>query len=425
MTLTRRSLMASAFATAAVGALTSCSTSPSTPGTTGGQDTTIRFSIWFGEGDIDVWKSVIAKFEQANPSIKVKFEPLEYGSFWTKLNTQFAGGTAPDVMGMQFQQATLGTSGQLAPLGDAVGDDLSKMPDTLAKVGQADDNGTVSQFALPWRFVGSCLYGNLTAMEKAGISTPSTWSLDDFVAAAKEMTGGSNYGTAAPSGSMTVPIASSFGAAPVSADGKTATYNSDSMIAAMTFMRDLVYVHKVAPKPSDVSTQKDPFATGSIMMRFQGSWNIPVYRKIKDFDWDILPNPNGNQPAKNYAGPDMIAVYAKSKAKQAAEAFVKYAVFERDAQELIGTTGLPVLTEYLTDPKRVESETKLKPDNYKYFVDQANTNAEGWAFVPKFADIGKISTDTEFKIYSKADSDIPAILNEANTGIQAALDSSR
>ncbi len=424
MALTRRTLLTGALATAAAASLTSCTSSEPDQSAEGGPQT-IRFSIWFGEGDIEVWKEVIAGFQKANPDITVKFEPLEYGSFWTKLNTQLAGGSAPDVVGMQFQSSVLGTSGQLEDLGPSLSGDFDKIPENLLKIGQTSADGGPKTYALPWRFVGASLFGNLTAMEKAGVSTPTNWTLDDYVSAAKELTSGPMMGTSIPGGGAATAIASTFGAAPVSEDGKTATYNTPEMIASKTFLRDLIYLHKVARKPSDVSTQKDPFATGAVGLTFQGSWNIPVYRKIKNFDWDILPNPSGTQPAKNYAGPDMISVYGKSKAKEAAQKFVQYAVFNREAQELIGTTGAPVLTDYLTDKTRIENEAKQKPANYAYFVDQASQNGEGWAFVPKFADIGKMESDADFKIYAKADSDIGGILNDLNTQVQNALDSTR
>ena len=421
MTTTRRTFIGGMLGAGAGTALGACGDTASGKG-----DGSLRFSIWFGEGDIEVWKKVIANFEKRNSGITVKFEPLEYASFWTKLNTQLAGGNAPDVVGMQFQQAALGPQGQLEPLGDQVADELGKMPDTLAKVGQADMDGETVQYALPWRFVGSSLYANLTALEDAGIQPPTkAWTLDDFLAASKELTGGESFGVLAPGGSMLTPIASTFGAMPVSPDGTKATYDTPEMIETKSYVRDLIYKHKVAPVPRTVPTKKDPFATGLVRMAFMGSWQTPVYRAIKDFKWDILANPSGRQPAKNYAGPDMMSIYAQSKNKDAAAKFVRHAVFDREAQELIGTTGAPVLADYLTDSARVEAEAKRKPANYGYFVEEATANGEGWAFVPKFADIGKLETDADYKIYASANSDIPGILKELNAGVQTALDDTR
>jgi len=426
VSISRRALLGTSLATASAAALAACGgTSAPTAPTGGDIGGDIRFSIWFGEGDIDMWKAVIADFTKLHSGVNVKFEPLDYANFWTKLNTQLAGNNAPDVIGMQFQSPTLGRSNQLADLSQAVADDIDKIPANLAKIGQADNNGATAQFALPWRFVGASLYGNLTALDAAGISRADSWTLDDFVAACKEMTTGKQYGTTIPGGGAQVAIASTFGAAPTSDDLMTATYNTDAMLAHKTFLRDLIYVHKVAPAPGILSDKKDPFATGQVRLTFAGSWNTPVYRAIKDFDWDLFPNPSGQQEAKNYAGPDCISVYAKSKNLATATAFVKYAVFQREAQELIGKTGAPVLTDYLTDSARVEAEAKLKPAHYKYFIDEASQHGAGWAFVPKFADIGKLEGDADYQIMSKPDSDIKQILADLNTKAQAAIDSGK
>src|SRR4051794_27241177 len=72
-------------------------------GTGDTSETEIRFSMWASGADLDVWADVIAGFEADNPGISVKFEPLDYGTYWTKLNTQLASGSAPAVVGMQFQ----------------------------------------------------------------------------------------------------------------------------------------------------------------------------------------------------------------------------------------------------------------------------------------------------------------------------------
>lgn len=425
MTLTRRALMGAGIGAAAV-AVAACSgnSGETSAGAAGGKATgTIRFSMWPGGATIPAWKKVIAGFERSHPGTKVTLEATDYATYWTKLNTQMASGSAPDVIGMQFQGPLLGIEGQLAPLDSTIAGVISKIPANLAAIGQTKKDGKTATYALPWHFVGSSLYANMSELQKAGIAYPdSGWTTDDFVAAAKELTGGGSFGCQVPQGTMQTAIASTFGAAPVSADGKTATYNTPEMLANKTWLRDLVYVHKVAPQPSKLSAQKDPFATGQVRMSFQGSWQTPVYREIKNFKWDILPNPNGQQPAKNYAGPDMVSVYAKSKNLALAQAFIKYAVFNRDAQEAIAPTGSPVLIDFLSDPARIAAEAKQKPAHYKYFVDAAS-HGEGWGFVAKFTDVGKMESDAEYKIYASPTSDIKGILADLNDRVQAALDS--
>ncbi|GAA2580182.1 hypothetical protein GCM10010399_07440 [Dactylosporangium fulvum] len=427
MAITRRAFLGAGLGVSAIAVLGACNNSSTeSNGSDGEVAGEIRFSIWFGSSDIDMWKQVVAGFTAAHPKASVKFEPLEYNQYYTKLNTQFASGNAPDVLGMQFQSRVWGPSGLLAPLTDAVSADIGKLPASLIRYGQATVDGATKQYALPWRFVGHSLYGNLTAMKEAGIARPDSWRLDDLVAAAKELTTHDAFGLYVPGVSGETAIASTFGASPVSADGKTATYNTDAMIAHKTFLRDLIYKHKVSPGPDVLSKQKDPFASGQARMVFAGSWSNPTFRKgVTAFDWDILPNPEGKQKAKNYAGPDHIAVYAKSKNLATATAFVRYAVFQREAQTLIAATGAPVLNDYLKDPQRIESEAKLKPAHYEYFIDEATENGTGWTFVPAFAELEKLEGDANYAIMSNPGSDIPGILNDLNVKVQSALDKTK
>ncbi|WP_368498221.1 sugar ABC transporter substrate-binding protein [Herbiconiux sp. A18JL235] len=425
MTRKLRTMTGAVLAAAAV-LMTACSANPTTSTSDGEVSGSIRFSIWFGEGDREMWDKVIDDFESQNPGTEVAFEPLEYGAYWTRLNTQLAGGTAPDVIGMQYQQGVLGPEGQLEPLGPSLGDDFAQVPETLLSAGITEVDGEDQQYALPWRFVGGSLYGNLSAMEAAGVEIPTEgWTVDEFLAAAQALTTDTTYGTSVPSLTMATSLESAFGAAPVSADGKTATYDTPQMLEAKTFLRDLVWKYKVAPHPADLSTQADPFASGAVNMAFMGSWMSPVYRSIENFDWDILPNPSGSVDAKNYAGPDMISVTTGSKNKALAEAFVEFIVFDQTAQELIGQTGAPVLTDYLNDPARIEAEAAEKPSNYGYFVQQASDNGDPWTFaLPQSQELGKLEADADFKILASADSDIAGILAELDTAAQAELDSS-
>ena len=62
--------------------------------------TNIRFSVWYGQGDIEVWDAVIDAFEKATPEVKVDFEPLAWSQYWQKLQVGLAAGDPPDVIGM-------------------------------------------------------------------------------------------------------------------------------------------------------------------------------------------------------------------------------------------------------------------------------------------------------------------------------------
>ncbi|MDQ0726726.1 sugar ABC transporter substrate-binding protein [Microbacterium sp. W4I20] len=419
----KRSRALAAAAAMAVVATTLLACSPTSGGSGGSTSTEIRFSMWAAGPDVDVWNDIIESFEKANPDISVKFEPLDYQSYWTKLNTQMASNSAPDVVGMQFQSGVLGQAGQLIAL-DELSADFEKVPENLLKSGQTEVDGENVTYALPMRFVGGSIYGNTSAMEAAGVEVPEDgWTIDEFVAAAKAMTTDDMYGIAIPGTGPGVAFASLFDASPVSDDGRTATYDTPEMIEYKTWLRDLIYVEKVAPHPKDVSAQKDPFVTEQVAMTLNGSWMTGVFREgVENFDWDILPNPSGEFQGTNYAGPDLISVTSSSKHPDAAQEFIKYVVFDPDAQTIIANVGAPVLTELLTDEERIAAEAAQGPANYGYFVQEAVEHGGGWAFGPKFTDISIVENEADYKIFESADSDVEAILTELDVKVQALLD---
>ena len=45
---------------------------------------------------------MIAAYQAANPNVKIEGQPGEFTSYWDKLATQTAGGTAPDIIQMDM-----------------------------------------------------------------------------------------------------------------------------------------------------------------------------------------------------------------------------------------------------------------------------------------------------------------------------------
>jgi multiple sugar transport system substrate-binding protein len=411
--------------TAAAGGAAAASTG-APPADAGGK-TTIRFTTWFGPGDIDAWKQVIKGFEAKNPNISVKFEPLERGKYWTKLQTQLASKTAPDVIGMSvglvFDYAA---RDQLLPLDTFIKEtnhDLSTIPAGLTAEGQWP-SAAAKQYALPWRFAGGTLFINKTAFDEAGIPYPEKgWTIDDFMAAARKLTKGDRFGFLAPQAQLQASLMGSFGTAPVTPDRQHSNFNDPKMLEYKTWVRDLIWKEKVAPNPKDIDAKVDPFASGKVAMAFQGTWNFPVYRAIKDFEWDIAPTPTKDGKSKTYAGPDMISITKDSPNQAAAWKFVEYAVFSEEGQAILGTTGIPIRTADLKNEAKIAQIATQKPAHYKVFIDGAVNNATGYGFTPQFVELGRIENDLNFKLYTQPDVDIKAELAKFHQEFEKLLQS--
>ena len=152
------------------------------------EKTSIRFSTWYGQGDIEIWEEVISRFESENPNIKVNFEPIDWGTYWQKLLTQLASKSAPDVIGMHVG-LVYGyiNKDQLESLDAYIegGGHKNKLADAILDEGQWPKDAP-KQYALPWRNTGEPLFVNLTAFKEAGIEYPENgWTIEEFVEASR------------------------------------------------------------------------------------------------------------------------------------------------------------------------------------------------------------------------------------------------
>lgn len=381
------------------------------------QKTTIRFTTWYGPGDIEIWKEVIRNFESENPGVTVQFEPLEWDTFWQKLQTQLAGGTAPDVTGMHVGIIIdYVKKGQLEPLDDYIrssGRDLKDVPDGLLAEGLWPKDQP-KQYALPWRFgSSSVLYGNMTAFREAGIPYPENgWTVDEFLEAAKKLTNSKRYGFLVPKFTQNAALVTAFGTSPLTDDRMHSNYNDPKMIAYKTWQHDLIYKYKVAPNPKELDQNVNPFIAGKVAMAYEGSWMIPTYRDIQDFDWDILPQPSKDGRSALGVGPDMISITKESKNKEAAWKFVDYVVFSAKAQQLLSQTGFPISKKALLDEKTIADVAAKKPAHYKLLMEDAVNRGTSYAFTNIFFELIKLEADADVLIMQNANADIPKIMED-------------
>lgn len=161
--------------------LTGCSSSASGGSGSKGK-TEIRFSWWGGDSRHKATLNAIKLFEKANPDIKVKAEYSGYDGIVEKMTTQIAGGTAPDLMQINYDWLV-----NYSPTGEGFYDlsqfsdlDLSGYSEDLLEVGKV--NGI--QNAIPLATNAYTLIVNKTQYDKNNISVPKTWE-ELFAAADK------------------------------------------------------------------------------------------------------------------------------------------------------------------------------------------------------------------------------------------------
>lgn len=173
-------------------------------GSSSGGKVTIRYAWWGAKDRAEMIKKTVRLFEEKHPDIIVKTDFAEYADFWSKFNTQAAGGNAPDVF--QNSYAFLRKYGEknlLLDLNKQVKEgnlSLKGFRNGLEKSGDIDGK----LYGVP---VGANTFGffyNPAAFKKAGVTVKEGWTWDDFFAAAKKVrkSDGTLYGASDNAGVM-------------------------------------------------------------------------------------------------------------------------------------------------------------------------------------------------------------------------------
>jgi ABC-type glycerol-3-phosphate transport system substrate-binding protein len=350
---------------------------------------TIRFMYWGDTSEIAIIKTMIAKFEKET-GYTVKAERAPAGpSYMEKVLTEFAGGSAPDVLFVEvnnFKQfAQKGVLEDLTPY-------IAK--ETTLKTTDFYDS-IIDRFTLDGQLFVlprdiapiSVVYYNKTMFDEAGLKYPKdNWTWNDMLAMAKKLVKKDANGMTTQYGYVDDwPIWEAFvysnGGSMVDniKDPKKCIMDKKAVYEAIQFRADLINKWGVTPSPSEMTAMggmgtADMFVSGRVAMFFSGLWKTPLFRQqIKNFDWDItnFPMSNSDTAVRAYpTGGSGYAVIKSSKNKEAAWKLVTY-LAGVEGQKMIAGTGLsqPAMKKIAESPAFLDGQA---PKNKKILLDAVN-----------------------------------------------------
>lgn len=136
------------------------------------EDASIRFSWWGGDSRHEATQKAVEAFMKANEGIKVEVEYGAWDGWAEKVATQLNGGTAPDLMQVNWNWLY-----QFSSDGSKFVDiretdfDLSGYPEDLLEQCTVADKLQ----GVPIGTTGKLFFWNKTTFDKAGIEVPTTW----------------------------------------------------------------------------------------------------------------------------------------------------------------------------------------------------------------------------------------------------------
>jgi multiple sugar transport system substrate-binding protein len=309
--------------------------SPSGSGSgSGSGPVTLKFqSLAFLPGSQAATKKIVDDFNTANPNIKVDLIQGSWDSVHDQLVTQFAGGTAPDIVHDESADMT----------GFAQGGYLADLSSTLDPAIKGDispgvlDSVTVSDklIAAPTVLQSYLVFANKKMLDQAGVTIPTgpTMTWDQFAAISKQVNDklgkpGVGWGLKSPTASF-LNLALGFGGKFFDGTGKDAKITVGDP--------ELEVPKRIMAMAADGSLDKSTLTqsgsdvlpawyAGKFAMTVQGSYAAGSFGTDapKGFDWVALPALAGTEGAAQAANPQTLSVSADSKHVQQASDFISF-----------------------------------------------------------------------------------------------------
>jgi len=352
--------------------VTGCSTPATTPSSAAPEEKAeLVFRTW-DDNAAKAYEQTFAKFTAANPGITVKTEVVAWADYFTKLRTDVAGGTAPDIFWLNNANlAAYARNGNLVDIAATLGADAQKawapsvvkqftVDDKLWGVPQTSDGGIA-------------VYYNKKLVADAGLTEADisklAWSPsggdNSLLTVTQKLTKDANGKTADQSGfdpkhvkqwgynaaydlqAIYLPFIGSNGG--TYQNGDTFTFSNPKTVEAFTYLVKLINTYHVAPSAADTNTNgdfsRDQFIQGRMALFQSGLYNLANVESGAKFDWGVVNLPAG--PAGAISVTNGVAVVGSAASKHTA-AVAKLLAYlgTADGNSEIGSTGanLPAVT---------------------------------------------------------------------------------
>lgn len=315
----------------------------------------LRFMYWGDVQEIEIISNLVKQFEK-DTKIKVSAERAPSGPpYMEKVLTQFAGGNPPDVLFVEVNNFKKFAEKEVL-------EDLTPYLEKETAFKKKDfypqiiDRFTINNklYVLPRDIAPICVvYYNKKLFDEAGVKYPTDdWTWSDLVKKGQKLTKKDAKGIYTQFGFVDDwPIWESF----VYSNGgslvdnvknpKRCTLDKKAAIDAVQFRADLIHKYKITPSPSQMTAMggmgtSDMFVSGKVAMFYSGIWKTPLFRQIKDFQWDVVMFPKGPTGIRAFStGGSGYAIVKASKKKEAAWKLVTYLAGKQGQIEL-AKTGL-------------------------------------------------------------------------------------
>jgi multiple sugar transport system substrate-binding protein len=300
-------------------------------GSYAGPPAKLTFAMWGDTTELANQQKIVDAFTAMNPNITVKVTVADWDSYWPKLQTDLAGGNAPDVFLMDGplypDYQTRDQLLNLSPLIARDGFDTGKLVDQAVK-DFTDPDGNL--YGLPRDLNTIALFYNKAMFDAAGLPYPdASWDwakLTDVATKLTKTSGGKTsqwgfYTETSDMENLWSSLVWQAGGDILSPDKKTVVIDSPEAATGIQFLQDLIYKDKVMAQPVAGGTG-DMFENGQAAMEANGSWLVPTH-EAAGIKFGVAPLPKGPAGQATSVNPSGVVAYKGTKSQDAAWEFIK------------------------------------------------------------------------------------------------------
>lgn len=276
---------------------------------------------------LNTLNALIQIFEKKYPNIRISYQTAPYGDYFTKLQTEIAGGNAPDTFELDYGNFLgYAKSGSLLNLSKVAAADKSFSAGVFYPRAYSSFRVGKTQFGLPESFSDVLLFYNKDLFKQAGVAFPTAkWTWKDEMRAAEKLTNKSKgvWGDFQPIQFYEFyKVLAQNGGSFFNASQTKATFDSPAGIGALDWL--LGKPGKVMPTTEQMGGLDDAtmFKLGKLAMWHNGIWQFAAM-KDAPFDWDVVVEPAGKVKANHFFA-NAVAASAKTAHPKEAWLWLKF-----------------------------------------------------------------------------------------------------
>jgi sn-glycerol 3-phosphate transport system substrate-binding protein len=331
--------------------------------------TPVDLVIWYPlptEGLLkEAMDALVAKYNQTHPNARVTMVLTgNYADNYTKLLAGVAANVLPDAAMVELLQIPkLASAKQIIALDD-LAKDADFKADDLAKALMGNSYYDNKLYAIPWQRSTTMMFYNRDMFKAAGLDPnkpPTTWEELQQIAPKLLVKQGDAVtqwpvmGTLAGDWFFEGQLLA-YGGGLLSADGKTALYNSDVALKGLAIWNDMAKKDKTLSVRggAEFGAVTSDFIAGKSAMIIHSIFSRAAIEQGAKFDWGVAAVPGGSAgPVLNAGGGNFVIFNKTNEVKRKlAWEFIKWmTASENTAFYAIKSGYLPVRTSALDDPQ--------------------------------------------------------------------------